>query len=349
MQNLCERLIDLKDKLYDLFNRVSQQIKEINLIDELDELKVKYLGKKSEVMQVLKNMKNFSDEEKISTGKIVNDVKRKMEQLFSTAFENIKNLDVEKKIKNEVIDITLPGKKIKIGHKNPIQIVLDEIQNVFLNMGFFIEDGPDIDTEYYNFDALNIYKNHPARSEQDTFYIDDKHVLRTHTSSVQIRTMENQKPPIKIISPGRVYRSDDPDMTHSPIFYQMEGLVVDRNIDMSHLKGTLERFIKIMFGENIKTKFRAHHFPFTEPSAEMDVSCFVCNGKGCSVCKNSGYIEILGCGMVHPYVLERCGIDPEEYRGFAFGFGIDRMAMLRYRIEDIRLLYESDLRFLTQF
>lgn len=216
-------------------------------------------------------------------------------------------------------------------------------------MGFVIEEGPDIDTEYYNFEALNIFKDHPARSEQDTFYIDDDHVLRTHTSTIQIRTMENKKPPIKIIAPGRVYRSDELDATHSPIFYQMEGLVVDKNINMAHLKFTLNKFIKLMFGSEIKTKFRAHHFPFTEPSAEMDVSCFACKGIGCSICKNSGYIEILGCGMVHPDVLRRCDIDPEEYSGFAFGFGIDRMVMLKYGIEDIRLLYESNLKFLSQF
>lgn len=339
----------MKEHLYKLFDSANEQLKKITTISEFEELKVKFLGKKSELTQALKNLKNFSDDEKIFVGKIVNEVKKKMENAFSIAIDNIKNLEMEKKLREEIIDITLPGKVVKLGHKNPIQIVLDEIQNIFINMGFSIEEGPDIDTEYYNFEALNIYKDHPARSEQDTFYIDDTHVLRTHTSTVQIRTMENKKPPIKIISPGRVYRSDELDATHSPVFYQMEGLVIDKDINMSHLKGTLEKFIKIMFGENIKTKFRAHHFPFTEPSAEMDVSCFVCKGEGCSVCKGSGYIEILGCGMVHPKVLERCGIDPEEYRGFAFGFGIDRMVMLKYGIEDIRLLYESDLRFLSQF
>lgn len=339
----------MKDKLYDLFNCASEQIKNIVKINELEELRVRYMGKKSEITQVLKDMKSLPNDEKAKIGKIVNEVKQKLENMFYDASEKIKNLEIERKINEQVLDITLPGRAVKVGHQNPIQIVLNEIQDIFLNMGFSIEDGPDIDTEYYNFEALNIYENHPARSEQDTFYIDDKYVLRTHTSPVQIRTMENKKPPIKIISPGRVYRSDAIDATHSPIFYQMEGLVIDKGINMAHLKGTLEKFIKIMFGENIKTKFRAHHFPFTEPSAEMDVSCFVCKGKGCSVCKNSGYIEILGCGMVHPHVLERCGIDSEDYRGFAFGFGIDRMVMLKYGIEDIRLLYESDLRFLSQF
>lgn len=343
------RMRILKEKLEQLLNSVIDQLESTDSIAKFEELRVKYLGKKSELSNILKNMKSLSNEEKISTGKIINDIKKKMEVKFSETLEKINNFKMEKKLKEEVIDITLPGKKISLGHKNPIQIVLDEIQEIFLNMGFVIEEGPDIDTEYYNFEALNIFKDHPARSEQDTFYIDDNHVLRTHTSTIQIRTMENKKPPIRVIAPGRVYRSDELDATHSPIFYQMEGLVVDKNISMAHLKSTLNKFIKLMFGSEIKTKFRAHHFPFTEPSAEMDVSCFACKGIGCSICKNSGYIEILGCGMVHPDVLRKCDIDPEEYSGFAFGFGIDRMVMLKYGIEDIRFLYESNLRFLSQF
>lgn len=339
----------MQEKLNQLFNFVVEKLDSIKTKTEFEELRVKYLGKKSELNQILKGMKDLSVEEKIRVGKVVNEIKSKMEKYFSDTMEKIDKIEMEKKLKEEIIDITLPGKKIKLGHKHPIQLVLEEIQEIFLNMGFTIEEGPDIESEYYNFEALNIHKNHPARSEQDTFYIDDSHVLRTHTSTVQIRTMENRKPPIKIISSGRVYRSDELDATHSPVFYQMEGLVIDKNINMSHLKGTLEKFVKIMFGDNMKTKFRAHHFPFTEPSAEMDATCFVCQGKGCSVCKGSGYIEILGCGMVHPDVLKRCGIDSEEFRGFAFGFGIDRMVMLKYGIEDIRLLYESHLKFLSQF
>lgn len=339
----------MKEKLNKLFNDAIEQLGKITTSNEFEELRVKYLGKKSEISKVLKDLKNFSQSERVAIGKLANEIKVNMDNEFSKVIQKIKNIEMEKKLKDEVLDITLPGKKFKLGNKNPIQIVLDEIQDIFLNMGFSIEHGVDIDTEYYNFEALNIYKGHPARSEQDTFYIDDSHVLRTHTSTVQIRVMENKKPPIKIISPGKVYRSDELDATHSPVFHQMEGLVVDKNINMSHLKGTLEKFIKIMFGDNIKTKFRAHHFPFTEPSAEMDVSCFSCKGNGCSICKGSGYIEILGCGMVHPDVFKRCGIDPDEYRGFAFGFGIDRMVMLKYGIEDIRFLYESDLRFLSQF
>ena len=339
----------MQEKLNQLFNFVVEKLDSIKTKTEFEELRVKYLGKKSELNQILKGMKDLSVEEKIRVGKVVNEIKSKMEKYFSDTMEKIDKIEMEKKLKEEIIDITLPGKKIKLGHKHPIQLVLEEIQEIFLNMGFTIEEGPDIESEYYNFEALNIHKNHPARSEQDTFYIDDSHVLRTHTSTVQIRTMENRKLPIKIISPGRVYRSDELDATHSPVFYQMEGLVIDKNINMSHLKGTLEKFVKTMFGDNMKTKFRAHHFPFTEPSAEMDATCFVCQGKGCSVCKGSGYIEILGCGMVHPDILKRCGIDSEEFRGFAFGFGIDRMVMLKYGIEDIRLLYESHLKFLSQF
>ena len=339
----------MKDKLYELFNYAKEQLENINTFVEFEKLRVKYIGKKSELSQVLKNLKNVPKEERVEIGKIVNKFKEKMENLFLKTSENIKNIEIERRINDEIIDISLPGRKIKIGHKHPIQIVLDEIQNIFLNMGFSIEEGPDIETKYYNFDALNINENHPSRSEQDTFYIEQNYVLRTHTSPIQIRTMENRKPPIKIISPGRVYRVDDIDSTHSPIFYQMEGLVIDKKINMAHLKGTLEEFIKLMFGKNIKTKFRAHNFPFTEPSAEMDVSCFICNGKGCSVCKGSGYIELLGCGMVHPNVLKNCNIDPEEYSGFAFGFGIDRMVMLKYGIDDIRTLYDSDIRFLSQF
>lgn len=339
----------MKERLNEILKTSIDEVNKVKTINEFESLKVKYLGKKSEISATLKDLKNLSKEEKIEIGKLSNDIKGKMEKHFSEVLEKLRNEEMERKLKEEVLDITLPGRKQKLGHKNPIQLVLDEIQNIFLSMGFSIEEGPDIDSEYYNFEALNIYKDHPARSEQDTFYIDDNYVLRTHTSNVQVRCMENRKPPIKIISPGRVYRSDELDATHSPVFYQMEGLVVDKGISMSHLKGTLEKFVKLMFGDKIKTNFRAHHFPFTEPSAEMDVECFACSKKGCSICKGSGYIEVLGCGMVHPDVIRRFNLDPEVYRGFAFGFGIDRMVMLKYGIEDIRLMYESDLRFLSQF
>jgi len=243
----------------------------------------------------------------------------------------------------------MPGKKQTMGKKHPLSLTLDQVNDIFLSMGFSIEEGPEVEFDHYNFEALNIPKDHPARGEQDTFYINDNIVLRTQTSPIQIRTMENQKPPIKMIAPGKVYRSDAVDATHSPIFYQIEGLVVAENITFGDLKGTLEMFIQKMFGDDMKVKFRPHHFPFTEPSAEMDATCFVCGGKGCKVCKGSGWIEIVGCGMVHPQVLRNCGIDPEKYSGFAFGFGLDRIVMLKYGIEDIRLLYESDMRFLNQF
>jgi phenylalanyl-tRNA synthetase alpha chain len=253
------------------------------------------------------------------------------------------------RLENETIDITMPGKKQVVGKRHPLDLTLESMKDIFISMGFTIEEGPEVELDKYNFEALNIPKNHPARGEQDTFYINDNLVLRTQTSPIQIRTMENQKPPIKMIAPGKVYRSDSVDATHSPIFYQMEGLVVDKGITFSDLKGTLELFAKRMFGDKVKTKFRPHHFPFTEPSAEMDATCFVCNGEGCKVCKGSGWIELLGCGMVHPQVLRNCNIDPEVYSGFAFGFGVDRMVMMKYAIDDIRLLYESDMRFLNQF
>ena len=239
--------------------------------------------------------------------------------------------------------------KISESGKQTLDLTLDRMKEIFISMGFSIEDGPEVELDHYNFEALNIPKDHPARSEQDTFYINDNIVLRTQTSPIQIRTMENQEPPIKMISPGKVYRSDAVDATHSPIFYQMEGLVIDKGVTFADLKGTLELFAKKMFGDKVVTKFRPHHFPFTEPSAEMDATCFACEGKGCRVCKGSGWIEILGCGMVHPNVLRNCGIDPEVYSGFAFGFGVDRMVMLKYGIDDIRALYESDMRFLNQF
>ena len=243
----------------------------------------------------------------------------------------------------------MPGKKQVLGRRHPLEQTLDSIKEIFISMGFSIEEGPEVELDYYNFEALNIPKNHPARGEQDTFYIDDSIVLRTQTSPIQIRVMEKEKPPIKIIAPGKVYRSDAVDATHSPIFYQMEGLVVDKGVRFSDLKGTLDLFARKMFGDKVKTKFRPHHFPFTEPSCEMDATCFVCKGEGCKVCKGSGWIEVLGGGMVHPQVFRNCGIDPEVYSGFAFGFGVDRMVMLNYGIDDIRQLYENDMRFLNQF
>ena len=317
--------------------------------EDIEAIRVKYLGKKGEVTLILRGMGGLSPEERPIVGKLVNDVRGNLEGRIENALTDIKKKEKEERLKNEVIDISMPGDKSPLGGKNPLTITMEEIQDIFLSMGFSIEEGPEVELDYYNFEALNIPKNHPARGEQDTFYINDNVVLRTQTSPVQIRVMENQKPPIKMISPGKVYRSDAVDATHSPIFYQVEGLVIDKGITFADLKGMLETFVKKMFGDKMVTKFRPHHFPFTEPSAEMDATCFVCGGEGCKVCKGEGFIEILGCGMVHPKVLENCGIDPNEYSGFAFGFGLDRMVMQKFGIDDIRLLYEADMRFLKQF
>lgn len=325
------------------------KIAEVSNMEEIEKLRVDFLGKKGAFTQVLRSMGALSPEERPLMGKLVNDAKEELESKIEALKGELKNKERERKLASEVIDITLPGKRPVIGGNHPLSLTLNEIEKIFLEMGFTIEEGPEVELDYYNFETLNIPKDHPARGEQDTFYINDNVVLRTQTSPVQIRTMEKQKPPIKMISPGKVYRSDDLDATHSPIFYQIEGLVIDKGITFADLKGTLEQFIKKLYGEGINTKFRPHHFPFTEPSAEMDATCFVCGGEGCRVCKGEGWIEVVGCGMVHPDVLRSGGIDPEVYSGFAFGFGLDRLVMLKYGIDDIRLLYESDMRFLKQF
>ncbi|ETA80231.1 phenylalanine--tRNA ligase subunit alpha [Youngiibacter fragilis] len=325
------------------------KIAEVSNMEEIEKLRVDFLGKKGAFTQVLRSMGALSPEERPLMGKLVNDAKEELESRIEALKGELKNKERERKLASEVVDITLPGKRPVIGGNHPLSLTLNEIEKIFLEMGFTIEEGPEVELDYYNFETLNIPKDHPARGEQDTFYINDNVVLRTQTSPVQIRTMETQKPPIKMISPGKVYRSDDLDATHSPIFYQIEGLVIDKGITFADLKGTLEQFIKKLYGEGINTKFRPHHFPFTEPSAEMDATCFVCGGEGCRVCKGEGWIEVVGCGMVHPDVLRSGGIDPEVYSGFAFGFGLDRLVMLKYGIDDIRLLYESDMRFLKQF
>lgn len=339
----------MQEKLMQIQEVALKEIEEASNSAALSDIRVKYLGKKGELTTILKSMGGLSKEERPIVGKMVNDVKKVVEEKLDAAINAIKEKEKNEKLQNEIIDITLPGKKNELGKRHPLELTLERIKDIFISMGFSIEDGPEVELDHYNFEALNIPKNHPARSEQDTFYINDNIVLRTQTSPVQIRTMENQEPPIKMISPGKVYRSDAVDPTHSPIFYQMEGLVVAKGVTFADLKGTLELFAKKMFGDKVQTKFRPHHFPFTEPSAEMDASCYVCGGKGCNVCKGSGWIELLGCGMVHPNVLRNCGIDPEVYSGFAFGFGIDRMVMLSYGLDDIRLLYESNMRFLNQF
>lgn len=339
----------MQEKLMSIKENAFNELTNVNTSSELEEIRVKYLGKKGELTTILRGMGSLSQEERPIVGKLVNVVKKEVEDKIEEISRGIKEKEKNAKLASEVIDISLPGKKNLIGKRHPLDLTLESMKNIFISMGFTVEEGPEVELDHYNFEALNIPKDHPARSEQDTFYINDNLVLRTQTSPVQIRVMENQAPPIKMIAPGKVYRSDAVDATHSPIFYQMEGLVIDKGVTFADLKGTLELFAKKMFGDKVKTKFRPHHFPFTEPSAEMDATCFVCEGKGCRVCKGSGWIELLGCGMVHPQVLRNCGIDPEVYSGFAFGFGVDRMVMLKYGIDDIRLLYESDMRFLNQF
>jgi phenylalanyl-tRNA synthetase alpha chain len=339
----------MREKLELIRNSAVEDLEKVSNSSDLENLRVKYLGKKGELTTILRGMGALTAEERPVIGKLANEVRESIEGLIDNAAKGIKGREKEEKLQKEVIDISMPGKRNNLGRRHPLDQTLEGMKEIFVSMGFSIEEGPEVELDYYNFEALNIPKNHPARSEQDTFYINENIVLRTQTSPVQIRVMEKQEPPIKMISPGKVYRSDAVDATHSPIFYQMEGLVVDKGITFADLKGTLEIFAKKMFGDKVKTKFRPHHFPFTEPSAEMDATCFVCSGDGCRVCKGSGWIELLGCGMVHPEVLRKCGIDPEVYSGFAFGFGVDRMVMIKYGIDDIRLLYESDMRFLNQF
>ena len=339
----------MQEQLKNIENIALEELKLAKDSTTVENIRVKYLGKKGELTTILRSMGGLSKEERPIMGKLVNEVKATLEAKLEEVLTQIKIKEKNEKLANEVIDISIPGTKNLVGKRHPLELTLDSMKEIFVSMGFTIEEGPEVEKDYYNFEALNIPKNHPARSEQDTFYINDNIVLRTQTSPVQARVMEKQEPPIKMISPGKVFRSDAVDATHSPIFYQMEGLVIDKGITFADLKGTLELFAKKMFGDKVKTKFRPHHFPFTEPSAEMDATCFVCNGNGCRVCKGEGWIEILGCGMVHPDVLRNCGIDPEVYSGFAFGFGVDRMVMLKYGIDDIRLLYESDMRFLNQF
>ncbi len=339
----------MQDKLKKIRENIEKNLEDVQNLEILDKIKVGALGKKGELTQILKDMKNLSPEEKPKVGQIVNETRQYIEEKINLKKESLKKELQEKKLKEETIDISMPGKKISIGTKHPMTLIIDEIKEIFLGMGYEIVEGPEIEEDYYNFKALNIPENHPAKDEQDTFYIDKNFVLRTQTSPVQIRTMEKGKLPIKIIAPGRVFRSDEVDATHSPMFHQLEGLVIDKNVTMGDLKGVLEVFAKELLGKDTKVKFRPHHFPFTEPSAEMDVSCFACGGKGCRVCKNSGWIELLGCGMVHPKVLEMSGIDSSVYQGFAFGLGIERIAMQKYNIPDLRLMYENDTRFLKQF
>lgn len=339
----------MKDKLNKIVEDAISKIDNSDSLSALNDIRVFYLGKKGELTSVLKSMKDVAASERPVIGQMVNNARSTIEEMIETRKNAFEKKLREEKLKAETIDVTLPGKKPHMGHKHPNSIALNDVERIFIGMGYEVVEGPEVEYDYYNFEALNIPANHPAKDEQDTFYINDKIVLRTQTSSVQVHVMENKKLPIRMIAPGRVFRSDEVDATHSPSFNQIEGLVIDKNITFADLKGTLAEFAKRMFGETTKVRFRPHHFPFTEPSAEMDVSCFKCGGTGCRFCKGEGWIEILGCGMVHPRVLKMRDIDPDEYQGFAFGLGLERIALLKYEIDDMRLLYENDIRFLEQF
>lgn len=339
----------MKEKLQRMKEEALKQIHSSDKLEKLNEVKVNFLGKKGELTVVLKGMKDVAPEDRPKVGQMVNDVRAELEKVLEDAKKKMERFLREEQMKREEIDVTLPAKKNKVGHRHPNTIALEEVERIFVGMGYEVVEGPEVELDYYNFEALNIPAEHPAKDEQDTFFIGKDILLRTQTSPVQVREMEKGKLPIRMIAPGRVFRSDEVDATHSPSFHQIEGLVIDKDITFGDLKGTLAEFAKELFGENTKVKFRPHHFPFTEPSAEVDVTCFKCGGKGCRFCKGSGWIEILGCGMVHPKVLKMSGIDPEEYAGFAFGVGLERIALLKYEIDDMRLLYENDIRFLKQF
>ena len=341
----------MKEQLRILQESSKDSINSADSLESLESLRVKYLGKKGELTAILKQMGKLSAEERPVMGQLANQVREELEEALENRKSGLAAKLLDERLKSEAIDATLPGTPVKIGKKHPITKVLDEAKDIFIGMGFQIAEGPEIELSVYDFDKLNIPENHTVREWQDTFYIteDEKVHLRCQTSPVQVRVMENQQPPIRIISPGRVYRKDEVDATHSPMFHQIEGLVVDKGITMGDLKGTLNTLCERLYGKGTKTRFRPHHFPFTEPSCEVDVQCFECGGAGCSVCKGEGWIELLGSGMVHPKVLEGCGIDPSVYSGFAFGVGVERMTMRRFAISDLRLLFENDVRFLSQF
>lgn len=340
----------MQDRINDILKEVKGQLEASDLnVAKLMDIKVKVLGKKSPLMELLRSTGTLPKEERKEFGASVNAAKAEIEAMIEERLTELKATELNQKLATEKIDVTEPSKKAKLGVKHPLSITIDEISRIFMSMGFSVAEGPEVETVHYNFDALNAEPNHPARDMTDTFYITNSMLLRTQTSPVQARVISNERPPIKIISPGRCFRCDTPDATHSPMFHQVEGLLIDEGVTMADLKGTLDSFARQMFGTSVKTKFRPHHFPFTEPSAEMDVSCFKCGGSGCNVCKGSGWIEILGCGMVHPNVLAEGGIDTEKYTGFAFGMGVERIAMLKYGVDDIRNFYENDMRFIEQF
>ncbi|WP_027329100.1 phenylalanine--tRNA ligase subunit alpha [Marinimicrobium agarilyticum] len=325
-----------------------KQVQEADDLASLDKVRVEYLGKKGSISAQMKSLGQLSAEERPAAGAKINEAKNQVQDALNARKAELEKAAINAQLAAETLDVTLPGRANQTGGLHPVTRTLERIEAIFAAVGYTVEEGPEIEDDYHNFEALNIPSHHPARAMHDTFYVDDSHVLRTHTSPVQVRTMENQKPPIRIICPGRVYRCDS-DLTHTPMFHQIEGLVVDKGISFADLKGTMDEFLKAFFEADVPVRFRPSYFPFTEPSAEVDIGCTHCEGKGCRVCKQSGWIEILGCGMVHPNVLKASGVDPEVYSGFAFGIGVERMAMLRYGVNDLRLFFENDLRFLKQF
>ncbi len=340
--------MNMHDQLQQIQNELKDQLQQIQDSGALESLRLKVLGKKGSLTQILRSMGQLSAEERPAMGQLINKAREDMTARLDEMAQKIQASEKEAKLCAETLDVTLPTPAPRQGCQHPVSLVIDEVVDVFTGMGFEVVDGPEVELDHFNFELMNIPKNHPARDAQDTFYFDDNVLLRTHTSPVQARTMTTRKPPIRVICPGRVYRADEVDATHSPVFHQMEGLVVDEDVTMADLKGTLDAFAKRLYGDDIKTRFRPSFFPFTEPSAEVDLTCVACHGKGCRVCKGTGWIEVLGSGMVNPKVLEMCGIDSTKYSGFAFGVGMERIAMLRYGITDMRMLYEGDLRFLSQ-
>ena len=339
----------MKEKLEAIRAAALSALESADVEQDIESLRVKFLGKKGELTAILKQMGGLSPEERPQMGQLVNEAKQELENRIAEKKQDIKAKAAELKLQAETIDITLPGKVTRKGSLHPLSIVTDDMIDIFRSMGFDVVDGPEVETDHYCFECLNVPADHPARDMQDTFYLGKDLLLRTQTSAAQIRTMENRKPPIRVVCPGRVFRADEVDATHSPVFHQMEGLVVDKGITMCDLKGVLEQFAREIYGPETKVKFRPSFFPFTEPSAEVDLTCANCKGAGCRMCKGTGWIEVLGAGMVNPHVLEMCGIDPKKYSGFAFGMGVERIALLKHNIPNLRYLYENDLRFLTQY
>lgn len=339
----------IQEDLERIRQEAKAKLEEVKTPEEINDLRVALLGKKGQITAILKGMKDVAKEDRPKVGQLVNEAREAIETSLESRQKELEAKLQEARLASETIDVTLPGKTMERGHLHPNQVALREIEDIFIGMGYEVVDGPEVEKDYYNFEALNIPANHPAKDEQDTFYLGSDMLLRTQTSGVQIHEMERGKIPIRMIAPGRVYRADEVDATHSPVFHQVEGLVVDKGITFADLKGTLAEFAKGIFGEDTKVRFRPHHFPFTEPSCEMDVQCHKCGGKGCPTCKGEGWIEILGAGMIHPKVLEGCGIDTDVYSGWAFGMGLERLAMRRFKISDLRLIFENDVRFLQQF